>query len=67
MSKALLAKRFASPTELAGYVWRASLSRDPTPGELQLALSLLGTQPTVPAVQDFLWGIFMLPEFQIVR
>jgi len=66
-AKALIAKRFANSGELASYVWRASLSREPTVGELQLAQSLLGIQPTAPAVQDFLWGIFMLPEFQIVR
>ncbi|MDB6078470.1 MAG: hypothetical protein JWO82_2217 [Akkermansiaceae bacterium] len=65
-ARSLLAKRLTS-TELASYVWRASLSREPTQGEQQLALSLLGNQPSAASVQDFLWGIFMLPEFQIIR
>ena len=64
---ALLARKFGSSAELATYVWRAALARDPTPEELQLAVSLLGGQPEVSATQDFLWGVFMLPEFQIVR
>ena len=64
---ALIARNFASSTDLATYVWRAALARDPTPEELKLALSLLGDKPQVAATQDFLWGVFMLPEFQIVR
>ena len=63
----ILAKNFASPTDLATYVWRSSLSRDPTPEELQLALSLLGAKPDVTSTQDLLWSVFMLPEFQIIR
>ena len=64
---ALLARESSSSTDLATYVWRAALSRDPTPEELQLAVSLLGDKPQVATLQDFLWGVFMLPEFQIVR
>ena len=63
----LLARHRGSSAELATYVWRAALSRDPTPAELQLAVSMLGEKPGVAATQDFLWGVFMLPEFQIVR
>ena len=64
---ALLARNFKSSGDLATYVWLAALSREPTPGELGLAVELLGTTPDASTVQDFLWGIFMLPEFQIVR
>jgi hypothetical protein len=63
----LLARHRGSSADLATYVWRAALSRDPTPAELQLAVSMLGEKPGVAATQDFLWGVFMLPEFQIVR
>ncbi|GAA5127874.1 DUF1549 domain-containing protein [Luteolibacter yonseiensis] len=66
-AKALLDRKFASSAALASYVWQAALARDPTPEEMRLALTLLGTKPGVTATQDFLWGIFMLPEFQIVR
>lgn len=63
----LLAKHKGSSAELATYVWRAALCREPTADELQLAVSMLGEKPGVAATQDFLWGVFMLPEFQIVR
>jgi hypothetical protein len=66
-AKALLGKGFNSSTELATFVWRSALSRDPTAEELQLAQSLLGVKPDVTTTQDFLWSIFMLPEFQIIR
>lgn len=66
-AKSLLGKGFSSSSHLASYVWRSALSRDPTPEELQLAQTLLGPKPDVTSTQDFLWGIFMLPEFQIIR
>ncbi len=66
-AQSLLARNFDSSAALATYVWQAALSREPTPDELQLAVSLLGTKPKTAAIQDFLWGVFMLPEFQIVR
>ncbi|MEY3897572.1 MAG: hypothetical protein RLZZ214_3093, partial [Verrucomicrobiota bacterium] len=61
------ARNLGSSAALATYVWQAALSREPTPDELQLAVSLLGAKPQAAAIQDFLWGVFMLPEFQIVR
>ncbi len=66
-ARSLLARSFESTAVLASYVWQAALSRDPTPDELQLAVSMLGEKPQAAAIQDFLWGVFMLPEFQIVR
>ncbi len=66
-AQSVLGRNFKSPVELATYVWRSALARDPTKEELELAVSLLGEKPQIGTVQDFLWGIFMLPEFQIVR
>jgi hypothetical protein len=66
-AKALAARKFTSPTELSTYLWQAALSRNPTPEELKLALTQLGPAPSPEAIQDFLWGLFMLPEFQIIR
>ncbi len=64
---ALLKRNFKSAGELANYVWRSSLCRNPTAEELRLSLALLGPKPDAAATQDFLWGVFMLPEFQIIR
>ncbi|MEO5913858.1 MAG: DUF1549 domain-containing protein [Luteolibacter sp.] len=66
-AQALLKMNFASSRDLANYVWRSALSRDPTPAELQLILSLLGAKPDAAVTQDFLWSVLMMPEFQIIR
>ncbi len=66
-AKSLLEANLGSPAEFATHVWMAALSRPPTPQELELSVSLLGEKPDTATVQDFLWGVFMLPEFQIVR
>ena len=63
----LLERKFSSSAELAGHVWLAALSRQPTTEELDLAVSSLGPKPDVRSTQDFLWSILMLPEFQIIR
>ena len=66
-AKALLGRKFPSSSEFASHVWLAALSREPTTEELDLSVSLLGGKPDVTSTQDFLWSIFMLPEFQIIR
>jgi hypothetical protein len=66
-ARALLKMYGSSSTELATYVWRSALSRDPTPAEMELILSLLGPKPDVASTQDFLWSVLMMPEFQIIR
>lgn len=44
-----------------------ALSRKPTADELQLAEEFLGTNPSQQSVEDLLWSVLMLPEFQLVR
>jgi len=51
---------------LARRVFAQALSRPPTPRELELAVSLIGSRPQAEPVEDFLWGMTMLPEFQLV-
>ncbi len=66
-AKALRKMNFASPRELTGYLWRSALCRDPTTREMEIVLAQLGEKPTDIAVQDLLWSILMMPEFQIIR
>ncbi len=39
----------------------------PTADESTAATEMLGPQPTTESLQDLLWALFMLPEFQLVR
>jgi mono/diheme cytochrome c family protein len=63
----LLAKPWPSSDALAQWLYQFALARTPTPAELSLAREVLGEKPTSQGVQDLLWAVLMLPEFQLVR
>jgi hypothetical protein len=63
----LLAKPWPSSDALAQWLYQFALARVPTPAELSLAREVLGEKPTSQGVQDLLWAVLMLPEFQLVR
>lgn len=44
-----------------------ALSRPPMADELTAAVTLLGPNPASENLQDLLWSLIMLPEFQLVR
>ncbi len=44
-----------------------TLGRKPVPTEASAARDLLGIPVTVEGVQDLLWAVVMLPEFQLIR
>ncbi len=48
-------------------LYRHALSRDPSKDELATAKELIGTTPTQQSLEDLLWAVCMLPEFQVVR
>jgi hypothetical protein len=48
-------------------VYRSALSRPPTPPEREVAAELLGTPLRIDGLQDLLWAIVMLPEFQLIH
>ncbi len=55
------------PGKLAQQVFLASLSREPTTTELKVAMDLLGNTPDAAQIEDFLWSVFMLPEFHYIN
>ncbi len=48
-------------------VFERAFSRPPTRAERALCTELLGAHPTAAGVEDLLWSIAMLPEFQMVN
>lgn len=48
-------------------VFRKALSREPTDGEVAVLTEITGRQPTQQSVEDLLWAVLLLPEFQFVR
>jgi Protein of unknown function (DUF1549)/Protein of unknown function (DUF1553)/Planctomycete cytochrome C len=56
----------ADPPQLIERVYRTALSRSPSGEERRLALEIVGSSPDIAAIEDLLWAIAMLPEFQMV-
>jgi len=44
-----------------------ALSRQPAADEMAVAKEILGQKPGPVELQDLMWAVLMLPEFQIVR
>jgi hypothetical protein len=63
----IVARTWKSSDELIQWVYRSALTRPPSNAEFELAREVVGTKPTPTGVQDLLWGIVMLPEFQLIR
>ena len=62
-------KQFADKDSkaLVDWLYESALSRRPTAGERKVVTDLLGRPATEQGVEDLLWVVIMLPEFQIVR
>ena len=58
--------RSQSPTRLVNLVYAQALGRLPTPAERQAAVAEVGTPVRKDGVEDLLWALVMLPEFQLV-
>lgn len=63
----LLARSWDSPEALVRWLYQFALSREPTAKELGVLIPSPGTKLNEQDVQDILWSIIMLPEFQLVR
>ena len=63
----ILAKPWPNGDALVMWLFQFALSRSPTAAERSLARETLGTQPNSQGLQDLLWAVMMLPEFQLVR
>jgi hypothetical protein len=56
----------ASP-EIVAEIYALALTRNPTAEESTLGIELIGTPATLEGLEDLLWSVCMLPEFQLVR
>ncbi|MDB5263886.1 MAG: Permease of the drug/metabolite transporter superfamily, partial [Adhaeribacter sp.] len=58
--------RYKQNDQIIREVYRNALGRPPLPREFAVAKQVLGESPDPEAVQDFLWAIVLLPEFQLI-
>lgn len=55
-----------NPDQLVKRLFAGAFGRAPTPQEVAAAKELLGKPVTKDGVQDLLWAVTMLPEFQLI-
>jgi mono/diheme cytochrome c family protein len=65
-SEKLLANSRLSTRELVISLFERALARPPKPDELELSQELVGTPAKKEGVEDLLWAVAMLPEFQLI-
>ena len=61
-----LARHGDDPQAFVEHLYRNALGRQPSRTEARTASALLGEQPTPAVVEDVLWAVFMLPDFQLI-
>jgi hypothetical protein len=59
-------EQYKTNEEIVRAVYKKALGREPLPGEMNVALTRLGPSRDNGAVEDFLWAIMLLPEFQLI-
>jgi uncharacterized membrane protein len=57
---------FSDPIKLTSELYSRALLRKPTQKELDLAKKIFGEKASPEEMQDFLWAVFLLPEFQMI-
>jgi hypothetical protein len=63
-----LARRdWQSADEFTQWLFRSTLAREPSAAELATMKEALGEKVTAAGIEDALWSVLMLPEFQLVR
>lgn len=59
-------EQFKTGQEIIDEVYKKALGRKPEKDEMKVALDMLGSSPDDGAVEDFLWAVMLLPEFQLI-
>jgi hypothetical protein len=59
-------QQFKTSEKIIHSVYKNALGRKPEPDEMKVAMKVLGSSPGDDAVEDFLWAVMLLPEFQLI-
>lgn len=62
----LVVEQWDSPEKLVESLYLRALQRPPNPAEYAIALETIHDPPTRDGIEDFLWMLAMLPEFQLI-
>lgn len=59
-------KKYPESDLLITALYRNALGRNPLPAELKAAKKILGPNPSEENIQDLVWAIALVPEFQLI-
>ncbi|MEK6781292.1 MAG: DUF1549 domain-containing protein [Bacteroidota bacterium] len=59
-------EKFQTNTEIINELYKMSLGRYPEKSEMKAATDILGALPNEENIQDLIWAIVLLPEFQLI-
>ncbi|MBL0745664.1 DUF1549 domain-containing protein [Chryseolinea lacunae] len=59
--------KYATSDQLVHEVYRKALGRNPAEAERKAAVAILGPKPEANGVEDLLWSVLLLPEFQLIQ
>jgi len=62
-----LTQKSEPPAKTVELIYEYALSRKPTAEELEVILPVIGDGKNAAAIEDFLWSVFMTPEYMVVR
>ena len=66
-AKSLLTDSGPLSNDFVPTLYQKALGRKPSDRELQLAREMVGQPPQPAGVEDLLWAVTMLPEFQLIQ
>jgi uncharacterized membrane protein len=62
----LWAQKYSTGEALVKALYVKALGREPSLKELSLAVKYIGKKPSVEGIQDLVWAVTLLPEFQLI-
>lgn len=58
--------KYPTSDSLVTSLYRQALGRSPAPREIAAAKKILGDRPSEESIQDLVWAIALIPEFQLI-
>ena len=66
-AKKMATSKDVNADELVNQIFQRAMGRAPTPQEAAIAKETIGPNVKEDGVEDLLWAVVMLPEFQLIR
>jgi hypothetical protein len=60
------AQKYQTGESLVKALYLKALGREPSLKEMTLAVKYIGKKPSVEGIQDLVWAVTLLPEFQLI-